>query len=52
MIIEQPKTVADFEKILESTLELMANPYCDHSMLMSLIEKRDKTLTKIKELKT
>lgn len=48
---QQPKTIADFESILNTTLELMSNPYCDHLMFMSLIDKRDNALAKIKELK-
>ena len=51
MIIEPPKTVEDFEKVLSSIFELMANPYCDHLMFDSLIRKRDNTLKKIEELK-
>ena len=51
MKIEPPKTVEDCEKILRSTLELMANPYCDHLMFDSLIRKRDATQKKIDELK-
>ena len=51
MIIEPPKTVEDFEKVLASILELQANPYCDHLMFMSLVEKREKVEAKIAELK-
>lgn len=50
MIIEGPKTIEDFKKARETVLELMANPYCDSSMLKSLCEKRDKIDLKIKEL--
>jgi hypothetical protein len=49
-IIEPPKTLEDFQKVRESTLELMGNPYCDHLMFMSLTEKLDKVDKKIKEL--
>ena len=51
MIIEPPKTVEDFEKVLSSIFELMANPYCDHLMFDSLISKRDNALKKIEQLK-
>ena len=51
MIIEPPKTVEDFEKVLSSIFELMANPYCDHLMFDSLIRRRNDTLKKIEELK-
>lgn len=50
MIIEGPKTIEDFKKARETVLELMANPYCDSSMLKSLYEKRDKIDLKINEL--
>jgi hypothetical protein len=52
MIVEPPKTLEDFEKVLASILELQANPYCDHLMFMSLVEKRKKVEAKIAELKT
>ena len=51
MIIEPPKTIEDFEKVLASILELQANPYCDHLMFMSLVEKMKKVEAKIAELK-
>jgi hypothetical protein len=51
MIIEPPKTVQDFEKVLSSIFELMANPYCDHLMFDILRRKRDNTLKKIEEVK-
>jgi len=51
MIVEPPKTVQDFEKVLSTIFELMANPYCDHLMFDSLIRKRDNTEAKIAELK-
>ena len=51
MIIKPPKTVEDFEKVLASISELQANPYCDHLMFMSLVEKREKIEAKIAELK-
>lgn len=51
MIVEPPKTVEDFEKVLASILELQANPYCDHLMFMRLVEKREKVEAKIAELK-
>jgi hypothetical protein len=46
-----PKTIEDFEICLKSVYKLMANPYCDHLMFMSLAEKRDRYLLKIEELK-
>lgn len=45
-----PKTLDDFKKVRETILELMANPYCDQFMFLSLSEKLDKTDAKIKEL--
>ena len=51
MIVEPPKKLEDFEKVLETILELMGNPYCDHLMFMGLIEKRDTTIKRIEELK-
>tara|TARA_R110000851_G_scaffold209021_1_gene361424 strand:- start:293 stop:460 length:168 start_codon:yes stop_codon:yes gene_type:complete len=51
MIIEPPKTVEDFEKVLSSILEMQGNPYCDHLMFMSLVDKREKVEAKIEELK-
>lgn len=52
MIIEPPKTLADFEEVRKTILELMANPYCDQLMFLSLSEKLDKANAKIQELKT
>lgn len=52
MIIEPPKTIEDFEKVLHSILELQGNPYCDHLMYMSLVDKREKVEAKIEELKS
>lgn len=52
MIIQPPKTIEDFEAIKETILELIANPYCDKSMLSSLNKRLDKTNEKINELKT
>ena len=49
-IIEPPKTLEDFNKVRQSTLELMGNPYCDHLMFMTLQEKLDRVNKKIKEL--
>ena len=50
MIIEPPKTVLDFKRVEKSILELMANPYCDQFMFLSLSDKLDKCQNKIKEL--
>ena len=52
MIIEPPQTIEDFDKVLKSILELMANPYCDHLMFDSLIRKKDKVEAKIEQLRT
>jgi hypothetical protein len=51
MIIQPPKTIEDFEKILASIYEMQGNPYCDHLMFMSLVDKREKVEAKIEELK-
>jgi len=48
---EIPKTLEDFKKVRETIFELMANPYCDQFMFLSLSEKLDKTNAKIEELK-
>jgi len=50
MKVEPPKTLEDFKKVRETILELMANPYCDQFMFLSLSEKLDKTNTKIEQL--
>jgi hypothetical protein len=50
MIVEMPKTLEDFKKVRETILELMANPYCDQFMFLSLSEKLEKTNAKIEEL--
>ena len=51
MIVEPPKTIEDFKAIRVTILELMANPYCDQFMFLSLSERLDKTDAKIVELK-
>ena len=51
MIIQPPKTIEEFEKILASIIELQNNPYCYYSMIMSLVDKREKVEAKIEELK-
>lgn len=50
--IEPPKTLEDFQKVRETILELMNNPYCDQFMFLTLSEKLDKTNEKIEQLKT
>ncbi len=50
MIVQPPETLKDFKEIRKSILELMSNPYCNHSMFLSLSEKLDKIDIKIKEL--
>lgn len=49
-IIESPKTIKDFEKVLESIVELQNNPYLDNSMFDNLLEKEHQVREKIKEL--
>jgi hypothetical protein len=51
-IIEPPKTLEDFEKVLDSIMELQNNPWCDSTMSDSLLEKEYQVRKKIKELKT
>ena len=51
-IIEPPKTLEDFEKVLESIIELQNNPWLDGTMSDSLLEKEYQVRKKIKELKT
>ena len=50
-IIEPPKTLKDFEKVLESIIELQNNPWCDMGMYDNLLEKEYQVRKKIKELK-
>lgn len=51
MVIEAPKTINDYEKILKTILELQGNPYCDYLMFMDLEDKKEKIEVKINELK-
>ncbi len=50
-IIKSPKTLEDFEKVLETILELESNPWFDGTMSDSLLEKEYQVRKKIKELK-
>lgn len=50
-IIEPPKTLEDFEKVLKSIVELQNNPYLDSSMFDNLLEKEHQVREKIKKLK-
>jgi hypothetical protein len=50
MKVEPPKTLEEFKKVRESILELMANPYCDQFMFLSLNDKLTATDAKINEL--
>lgn len=50
-IIEPPKTLEDFEKVLESIVELQSNPWLDSSMLDSLTKREHRVRKKIEELK-
>lgn len=50
--IQPPKTLEDFKKIRQTTIELMANPYCDQFMFLSLNDKLTNIDLKIKELST
>lgn len=50
MILEGPKTIEDYEKVKETILELMGNPYCDQFIHLSLTKKLTKCEAKIKEL--
>ena len=50
-IIEPPNTLEDFEKVLESIIELQNNPWLDGNMSDSLLEKEYQVRKKIKELK-
>ena len=45
-----PKTIDDYEKILNTVYELMANPYCDVFMFDNLVRKRDALQNKIENL--
>ena len=50
-IIQPPKTLEDFEKLLETILELQYNPWFHGTMSDSLIAKEYRVRKKIKELK-
>jgi len=49
-IIEPPKTLEDFDKVLETILELQKNPWLDGIMSDSLLEKEYQVRKKIKKL--
>ena len=49
-IIEPPKTLQDFKKVLESIIELQNNPWCDDTIFDNLLEKEYQVRKKIKEL--
>ena len=51
MIIKAPETVEEFEKVLQSILEMQGNPYCDHKMFMDLLDREVEVRDKIEELK-
>lgn len=50
-IVKPPETIADWEKCADSTRELMANPYCDIHMFVTLTDKLKNINEKIEELK-
>lgn len=50
MIIEPPKTLKEFQEIMETILGLMANPYCDEGMKERLCIKLIKIEHKINNL--
>ena len=52
MIIKPPETVEEFDKVLQSILEMQGNPYCDHKMFMDLLDREVEVRDKIEELKT
>ena len=49
-IIEPPKTLEDFQKVLQSIIELQNNPWCDDTMFDNLLEKEYQVIKKIKQL--
>ena len=49
-IIEPPKTLQDFKKVLESIMELQNNPWIDITIYDDLLEKEYQVRKKIKEL--
>lgn len=51
MIVKPPETIEDFEKIRQTILELMDNPYCDKGMRESLLVRLRNTESKIEELR-
>ena len=51
-IIKPPKTLEDFQKVLESIVELQKNPWVDGFILDNLLEKEYQVRKKIKELTT
>lgn len=48
MKVEPPKTLAELKTVRETILKLMANPYCDQFMFLSLNDKLDKVDKEIK----
>mgnify|MGYP003418160071 CR=1 FL=1 len=50
MLVKPPQTLEEFTKVRETILELMANPYFDQFMFLSLSDKLDKANAKIEEL--
>tara|TARA_R110000851_G_scaffold230495_1_gene383234 strand:- start:761 stop:922 length:162 start_codon:yes stop_codon:yes gene_type:complete len=51
MIIKPPETIEEFDKVLQSILEMQGNSYCDHKMFMDLLDREVEVRNKIKELK-
>lgn len=52
MIIEPPKTLAEFKSIEKTILEMMKNPYCDSRMLESLTKKLEDCRDRIRLLES
>jgi hypothetical protein len=51
MIIDMTINLENIEKSRQAILDLMASPYCDQFMFLSLSEKLDRANAKIEELK-
>jgi hypothetical protein len=49
--VEPPKTIEDFEKVLETIDEFLINPYMHHEAFSRLLTKRGNVVKMIEQLK-
>jgi hypothetical protein len=50
-VLKPPYTIEEWQKIRETTVSLMGNPYCDEFMFRTLSDKLDKIDAEINKLK-